>query len=386
MFTEHKESAEKKNSGKVIVGYDLGKAVSQISYCTPDGSVAETVSCVAGTEQYNIPTVLCKRKGINQWLYGKEAIKCMEQGEGVLVEDLLLLAERDEDVIVEGETFDPVALLTLFVKRSMALLSMQVSVGKIEALMFTVEELTPRMVDVLARITAGLELKKTKVFFQSYVESFYHYMLYQPQELRKNKVLAFDYSEHLKSMCLECNRRTTPQVVFITEKEYPEMQRITFSNHESERENQKRQLDGQFLKIAEKEVGDSVISTVYLLGDGFKENWATESLKSLCRNRRVFQGNNLYSKGACYGGVERLTPSEEGKAHVYLGRDKLKSNIGMKVLRQGEDSYFAILDAGENWYETFAEFEVILESGNTLDLMITPLTGESVIDRPIVLE
>ncbi len=386
MLTGQKEQAGKKNSGKVIVGYDLGKVVSQISYCQPDGSMAETVSSVAGTEQYNIPTVLCKRKGVNQWFYGKEALKYGASGEGTLVEDLLLLAERGEDVVVEEESYDPVALLTLFVKRSLALLNMQVSLNKMEALMFTVEDLSPRMVDVLSKIATGLQLKMQNVYFQSHIESFYHYVLYQPKELWKNNVLIFDYSTHLKSLHLECNKRTTPQVVFIRSKEYPTIQRVLFADEEGQRNSQKKRLDEAFLQIVEEETDGNMISTVYLLGDGFKESWASESLRTLCRNRRVFQGNNLYSKGACYGAVERLTPGEEGKSHVYLGKDKLKANIGMKVLRRGEDSYFAILDAGSNWYEVTADFEIILESGNIVDFLITPLTGGNMTDRQIVLE
>ena len=84
--------------------------------------------------------------------------------------------------------------------------------------------------------------------------------------------------------------------------------------------------------------------------------------------------------------MERLSPSEESKTHVYLGADKLKANVGMKVQRRGEDSYFAILDAGTNWYEVSADFEVILESGNTVDFKITSLTGEKVIDKRLTLE
>ena len=87
-----------------------------------------------------------------------------------------------------------------------------------------------------------------------------------------------------------------------------------------------------------------------------------------------------------YGMLERISPSDEGRKHVYLGEDKLKSNIGMKVLRRGEDSYYAIMDAGINWYEATADFEVILESGNLIDFIITPLTGGMITDRPIMLE
>ena len=68
---------------------------------------------------------------------------------------------------------------------------------------------------------------------------------------------------------------------------------------------------------------------------------------------------------------------------MYLGADKLKSNIGMKVLRRGEDSYYAILDAGSNWYETVSDFDIILEDGDTVDLIITPLTGGDVTERQV---
>lgn len=386
MFTGLKEQTERKNSKKVAVGYDLGKAASQISYCVLDTDEVETVSSVAGTEQYNIPTVLCKRSGVNQWFYGKEALKYAKEEEGILVEDLLTLAERGEEVMIEGEGYDPTALLTLFVKRSLSLLNMRLSLGQVEAFMFTVEDLTPSMVEVLSKVAAALSLKTEHIFFQSHVESFYYYVLHQPADLWKYNVMIFDYSSSLKSICFECNKRTTPQVVFINSNSYPDMVREAFGTEETEQKERKQKLDKKFLRIAEAEMDGGMFSTVYLLGDGFKENWADDSLRYLCRNRRVFQGNNLYSKGACYGALERLSPSEESKTHVYLGADKLKSNIGMKVKRRGEDSYFAILDAGTNWYEVSADFEVILESGNTVDLMITPLTGEKVIDKRLVLD
>lgn len=386
MFTGLKDQTEKKNGKKVAVGYDLGKTASQISYCVLNTDEVETVSSVAGTEQYNIPTVLCKRSGVNQWFYGKEALKYAKEEEGILVENLLTLAERGEEVIVEGEGYDPTALLTLFVKRSLSLLNMRVSLAQVAVFMFTVEDLTPSLVEVLSKVAAALSLKTGNIFFQSHVESFYYYVLHQPEDLWKYNVMIFDYNSSLKTICFECNTRTTPQVVFINSNSYPDMVREGFGTEETEQRERKQKLDEKFLRIAEAEMDGGMFSTVYLLGDGFKENWAEESLRYLCRNRRVFQGNNLYSKGACYGALEKLCPSEESKTHVYLGADKLKSNIGMKVKRRGEDSYFAILDAGTNWYEVSADFEVILESGNTIDLMITPLTGEKVIDKRLPLD
>ncbi len=386
MFQNQKESAGKKNSKKVVVGYDLGAAFAQISYCGLEEEEPETVSAVAGTEQYNIPAVLCKRSGVGQWYYGKEAIKFAREENGILVEELLTLAERGEEVMMEGEAFDPVALLTLFIKRSLSLLNIRIPLSQIEAFMFTVEELTPRIVDVLGKVAVGLQLKAAHICFQSHRESFYAYMLHQSNELWKNDVMIFEYNKSLKSLCMECNNRTTPKVVFIEQLSYAEVERRAWKEEEALKRQQMEELDFLFLDIVKKVLEGKNVSTIFLLGDGFKEGWAKESLKFLCRNRRVFQGNNLYSKGACFGMLERLNPSARWKEYVYLGVDKLKSNIGMKALRRGEDSYYAVLDAGTNWYEASAEFDIILESGNELDLIITPLTGGNVTTRTLILE
>ena len=92
MFQNQKELTGKKNSKKVVVGYDLGSDYAQISYCS-FGEEPETVSAVNGTEQYNIPVVLCKRYGVGQWYYGKEAVKYAKEGEGTLVEKLHLFCQ-----------------------------------------------------------------------------------------------------------------------------------------------------------------------------------------------------------------------------------------------------------------------------------------------------
>lgn len=386
MFSGQKDQTGKRNTEKVAVGYDLSKQYAQISYCALEGNEPETVSAVAGTEQYNIPAVLCKRAGVGQWYYGKEAVKFSREEEGILVEELLSLAERGEDVMVEAESFDPVALLTLFVKRSLSFLNMRISLDQIEAFMFTVEELTPRMVDVLGMVASGLKLKTRKIYFQSHRESFYYYVLHQDKPLWANDVMIFEFNELLTTYYMERNVRTTPQVVFIDECKYPEIARVKWDEEEQTRQRQKEQMDEAFLHAAAASLDRKTVSAIFLLGDGFKEEWAKESLKFLCRGRRVFQGNNLYSKGACYGMLERMKPGGEDRNYVYLGEDKLKSNIGMRVLRRGEDSYYAVLDAGMNWYEAAADFEVILESGNTVDFTITSLTGGVVTDKQVILE
>ena len=109
MLQENRDLTGKRNNAKMVIGYDLGRQFSQVSYYAVGDADPCTVSPVAGTEQYNIPTVLCKRVGVSQWYYGKEALK--NQGEeGILVDHLLEKALQGEEVLVEetGGTAYPV--------------------------------------------------------------------------------------------------------------------------------------------------------------------------------------------------------------------------------------------------------------------------------------
>lgn len=371
----------RKKTTPAMIGYDLGSSYSQISLCRADTKEPETISATMGMEQYNIPTALCKRKGVNQWFYGKEALKYAQREDGVLVESLYDLAMTGEEVMVDGENFDPIALLTLFVKRSLSLLTVEVNTEKPDTILFTVENLTQRTVEVLSAVAAGLNLSPGHIFFQGYQESLYQYVIHQPQELWKHQVLVFDYSKDLRAYILECNRKTTPIVVFVEKQEIP---LLTKPDDWSE-ENRKEQ-DGRFLMMAKQLCGDRQISSVYLLGDGLKGDWAEETIRFLCAGRRVFQGNNMYSKGAAYGAREKKHPTELTASFVFLGEDKLKANVGMQVLRQGADSYFAVLDAGVNWYEAQSRYEVILDEGKQLVFLITSLTGGIVTKQAFDLE
>lgn len=83
---------------------------------------------------------------------------------------------------------------------------------------------------------------------------------------------------------------------------------------------------------------------------------------------------------------ERLNKSAEGSEYIFLGNDKLKANIGMNILRQGEETYLALLDAGVNWYEAAKEFEFYLQDGNEITFIITPLVGKAGMMAQVVLE
>ena len=368
------KSLEKKNN-KYMVGFDLGDRDAQISFCSMQQKEAETVPAVAGTRQYNIPVVLCKRKGTRQWIYGREALSMAQDGEGIFADNLFSGAVEGRRIQIEGEEYEVLTLLTLFVKKCFGLFSMIAPLDRIEVLMFTARDTESRVAGVMKQVVEALDLRNTKVFFQNHEESYYYYLLHQAPEFRQTGSVILDFEEILRAYRLEWNRRTTPVVSFVTQKECPECIQPFWAEEESKKKQQMEELDEKALENVIGVFQNKEVGSVFLIGSGFQENWTDRTLQYICRGRRVFKGNNLYSKGAAYGALEKFCPTKEGKEHTFLGKEKLKTNIGLQVLREGKEVYLPLLDAGINWYDAVCDKEFYLESGNSYQVMLTPLTN-----------
>ena len=100
-----------------------------------------------------------------------------------------------------------------------------------------------------------------------------------------------------------------------------------------------------------------------------------ESASVLCRGRRVFQGENLFSKGAAYSALLHTDRPAEIPESVFLSPDALRSNIGIEVLMREQVGYHVLLDAGVKWYNAEVEEDFILDTGREFNLVQTPVTG-----------
>ena len=368
----------KKN--KVVIGFDLGNDYSQISYCRQNQSMPDTASLVMGEEQYNIPTLLCRRAEMEEnaaWLMGKEALRSAREGEGTLVEDIVLLAKNNVSVKVGGDELSAEYLLEIFVKKAIAVLAAYIKTEDIIAVAFTMRDMNPNLMEMLKRITGHIGNRKMEAYFLSREDCFFQYMIHQPEEMWIHDVLLYDYrSDGIKSHILSMNRKTNPVACFIETADYPQMKIPDLSDKsETAKGAFYKQLDTALLEIVRKNCEQRNVTSVFLLGDTFSKEWCKESLKYMCRGRRVFQGNNLFSKGACYGARERVYPSTLSASYVYLSEDKLRANIGMTCDKGQTEIYYPILDAGTNWYEAEHAFDVMLMKNNSITLNIAPVDG-----------
>jgi hypothetical protein len=239
------------------------------------------------------------------------------------------------------------------------------------------KDMNPNIMEMLKNIIGDISSRKMEVFFESHEDCFFQYIIHQPGEMWLHDVILYDYrNDGIRSHVLSINRRTNPAACFIETTAYPQMKIPDMTGKDDNTKNAFfRQLDSALLEIVKNHCEQRTITSVFLLGDYFSKDWCKESLKYMCHGRRVFQGNNLFSKGACYGARERVFPSTLSSSYIYLSDDKLKANIGMTCDRGQEEIYYPILDAGTSWYEAHKSFDVVLVKNNVITLNIAPVDG-----------
>lgn len=346
-------------SPKLYLGMELNMDFAMISSVVSADREPETISRVAGSEMYQIPMALAKRRGIGQWFYGDEAERLSGEQEVMIVDDLLRKALSDQDLTVEDETYPARELLALYVRKVLMLpkrLGNNLEIGK---LVVTMPELAKEAVAVMKQVLRENGLSDGQYLLVDNRESFYYYALSQSKELYLHDVALFDYtSGTLRFACLSRNDRTVPETIHIDEKNYG----MLYGD-----------LDEMFAKTIEDAFAHRIITATYLTGDGFDSSWMKESLKILCRGRKAFLGRNLYSKGACYAAL--VKSGQRPWNYVYMGDNELKINVSLKVRDKGEMAFYSLLSAGESWYEAEGSCEVILSGAPEVDFWLQEPCG-----------
>lgn len=333
------------------LGIDLNDSYAMVSFYQSSMEEPQTVSMIAGSENYRIPALLARRKNIGMWYYGDEAGRMAKTSEVICVDCLLRRAVNREVIGVGEDNYDAVDLLALFIKKVMELPMKLGNVPGVDRLAITVDRLNRENMEVFWKIAARLELSSEQFVVLDHKESFYYFALSQKEELWRHDVFLYACDKDLVySYDLKRDVRTSPQVISI---------------HESGKRPLRGDRDKSFGEILTQSMENRIVSTVYLVGDGFDGGWMQDSLNILCRGRRAFMGKNLFSKGACYGAAVR--GHEEKWPYIYMGENEMKFNLSLKVKDRGEIAFYNLISAGKNWFEAQGECEVILCGTHQID-------------------
>ena len=206
------------NKRNYYLGIDLNDKYAMISYFQLNMNEPETVSTIAGSENFQIPLILAKRKEIGQWYYGDEARKMAQNTDMICLDKLLSRAVNGDELVIDDETYPAEELLALFLNKITALPNKLGNTSDFDRLVITVDRLSKENMDMFWRIMPKLGLKPEQFMVIDHKESFYYFALSQKEDLWLHDVYLFEFDKtNIRYFSLKRSMRTTPQVVTIEE-------------------------------------------------------------------------------------------------------------------------------------------------------------------------
>lgn len=350
----------------IILGIDYSDEYTQISYFDQNMEKPESVSTIQEEQKYLIPSVLCKMKGKAEWSFGDNANHLASTGEGFLVNELLKGVLNKSYVVIDHNEYSYAQLFSLFLQ-SVNKLVKEPARQEDVTIVFSLESSEKALIEELIEITGDLGYDKNKVKVMNRSESLAYYIFKQPKKLWTHDVVVFDFGPHrFMYYKLTVKRGKSPNVVVVEEEDYSEILSMGMLHTE---EGMKL-ADNKFMELLQIKFNHTIISSVYLLGMGFTKQWFTKSVSLLCSNRKVFQGQNLFSVGACYSGLESIEETKE-QENLLVCKGRTMVNIAVLIEHKGKNRQLILSKAGTNWYEAGAKIECILDDIRVLQLILS---------------
>lgn len=362
----------------LIVGLDLCNDYTQISYYDEVNYEVESIYYDLDNQDFMIPTVVGVTKDGKDWVIGDQAQDMAEQGEGQAIAGFID-AKQATFTMYETE-FGKEVLLEKYLRKVLLLLKRKFPTRSIRRLVVTVRTLELTLIEQIYEALAALGIYKDRVHVISHEQSYLSYALSRRKELWMNDVGLFEInSDGLMYYQISMDRRAEPMLVGITKKDFTN--RLS-SNYEEMSPEELRYI---FKNIYSTVLHKQVISTIYLTGPGFQEEWLGACVNDLCAGRRVFIGQNLYCYGACYAARNELK-GDEGLQYAYLSNEALSYSVSMNLYSGGKISEQCIVPTGTPWYEVKRAFHVILDGENELQFIIRDAINHTTTTRIIALD
>lgn len=344
---------------KTVAGLELGAELSQLCFYDNDKRDAVSAFEADGPDNTLFPTLLFFDYQSGEWAFGREALFHSQQREGVLVDHLYELCTDGKPLAIRGTVYSAGQLLGIFLRLSLAAAGLRPG-GNLEGMVLTAKRFSRFFVRAAQEAFRSLGFSREQAFLQTFNESFYYHTLYQKKELwsRKTALFLFRHGK-ITFFSLEVRELTRPRTVYIREGDS-----VPLPSAPEEK-------DDALYRLLADSIGSEPYSSIFLMGRAFEASWAVRSIPAMCKNnRKVFAGDNLYAKGACFSAAEKLIERKLG-GYLYIGEDLVRCNVGMELKSQGAVGYYPIITAGINWYDAENTFEILLDGDRDLSFRVS---------------
>lgn len=360
------------------IGLDLCSDSTQISYYNDIKREPETVNQLNNKETYMMPNILFYSESTGDWYVGSEASEARFKEDGVILDALFQKAASEESVEVGGMRYTYRQLFLLMMKMHIDSFLYRYEGAVVKRLVITIPEYNKDMFRVLSDFHKELGIDADAVEITSHLDSGLYYIFNQDSDLWVNSVALFDYNaDGLNYYRIDISRGKEPEVISVTHEDYTAQFNLALFGGDN------ILMDATFAKIVDYEMKKTYISSVFLTGLGFSEKWMNKSRSILLQGRRVFAGQNIYTKGACYKAV-----GGEYEEFYHRFFVETKENVVFDVgISSGddEDEFIPIALGGKQWYNIHGKIHIILDDTDTITLVYRSRRSEKEIREVVKL-
>ncbi|MBQ8412618.1 MAG: hypothetical protein IJX12_03295 [Lachnospiraceae bacterium] len=344
------------------IGMDLCSDSTQISFYNDIKREPETVNQLNNKETYMMPNILFYSKATGDWYVGSEASEARFKEDGVILDELYKNARSEEIVDVDGMKYTFRELFLLMLKMHINSFLYRYEGATVRKLVITIPEYSKDLYRVLSELYKELGIPEESVSITSHLDSGLYYIFNQSNDLWVNSVALFDYNaDGLHYYRIDITRSKQPEVISVTHEDYSAKFNMALFGGDN------LLMDDTFAKIADYEMKKTYISSVFLTGLGFSEKWMSKSRNILCQGRRVFAGQNIYTKGACYKAVGGEY-EEFYKRFFVETSENVVFDIGISSGDE-EDTFIPIAYGGKQWYNIRGKIYIILDDTDKLTII-----------------
>lgn len=347
---------------KLLVGIDICDDVTQISVFDRKQYEAVAVGRSFGQEkEYEIPTILAVDERGMHWMWGSDAQDAKEPY--VCISNFVGLSETNDEIEVSGRVFNIYDLWKHYIVKCFSLLGECFPDQTISKIVVTLSIKSVRIEQIIRDVCAEFGIRSDRLVLQSHRQSYMYYAVSQAKELWMNSVGLFEYTMNgLFYSQISIDRRSEPYIVGVEQKDLSDVVPYELTANPEE-----TGLIFTFLSAANTVLHKQMVTTIYVTGKGFEGKWAQEALKNLCAGRRVFRGQNLFTKGACYAAREL---SGEGKLSnfLFLDEDMVASDISIRVYTEAGIQEAVLVNAGSYWNEVDASVDIIPDDEDEIQI------------------
>lgn len=307
-------------------GLDLGLEATQVSYYSWKTREPESVGFSGRQKDFLMPAVLCRDEKAGEW------------------------PDRE--------------LLEQQLKRIMEIIDQCAGKSEIAMLGVTLPEKAEGLRGVLTGIFGGLGIRADKLLFLSHTECFMYYTVNTAPELWTGDVALFDYDkENFNYERLMFSRKKQPLPVISEHQDFTK----ELAEHTVQDETPERKAYW-FYNMAMQQLHKQQVTTVYVTGTGFAGGWAEDALRRLCDGRRVFFGQNLYTKGACY--AAKMAGDKSCRNFVFLSGNMIRESISLRIYHDTRNGYLKLAEAGTDYRQVEKKLHIILDDTSEIEFLV----------------